>query len=259
MSKEQKKKSATVDVKPENKRITSKSDKNKKTVAPVSAPIIKENKKPSKKALKTTTKVKTDKVLTKEKIKTKEGSKEKKITSTKEKRKLGDKKAPSPVVEPKKKQKTNDKKSIPTIQKPKKKEHTKEVSKRLASNNKTKPDTFRFRAFYKRTEDKKSIEVKSKKIAGSITRLLNSRSFLKTIGIINPINTSEKESSKPVNSPVKFRYECNFEKKDTDFVIRGTGMDQKTLGNIIQAIQERFFEAERKGLCKYFVYVFNDC
>ena len=44
----------------------------------------------------------------------------------------------------------------------------------------------------------------------------------------------------------------------SSFVFTVVGMEEKTIGWFFEVIREIFFESEKKGLCKYFLYILGN-
>ena len=109
--------------------------------------------------------------------------------------------------------------------------------------------SFKFRVFFNKKDNEKSILQKNDKIIASLYTYLNHRKFSEYLMKIVDNTTDIK--------PIQLEVSTNFEDKATyfNFNIYSPNLNDTNLGPLIQNIQEKFFQAENAGLFKNFVYV----
>jgi hypothetical protein len=143
-----------------------------------------------------------------------------------------------------------------------KKNITPKINKRESPNAK-KEDTnisFGFKVFFKKTDDEKSIKEKSQKIEAYMNTYLGSQAFLKKYGLSNETNDTVKKGTKNT-LPVQLDIILSEENKEC--VLRfsfdptkntGTKISEKTIGSIVESVQDKLLHAEESGWCEGVVY-----
>jgi hypothetical protein len=143
-----------------------------------------------------------------------------------------------------------------------KKNITPKLNKRKSPNAK-KEDvniSFAFKMFFKKTDDEKSMKEKSQKISNYIHSYLGSQAFLKKYGLSNDANETVKKGTKNT-LPVHLDTILSIEKREC--VLRftanplkntGTTISEKTIGSIVESVQDKLFYAEESGWCEGVVY-----
>jgi hypothetical protein len=120
--------------------------------------------------------------------------------------------------------------------------------------------SFKFKVFFKKTDDMQGMREKSNKIASYMNAYLGSQAFKKKYGLLNATTTtSEKETKNP--SPILMDTILKEQDKECIFKFRvnllkntGARIGEKTIGSIVESVQDKLFHAENTGWCSGFVY-----
>jgi hypothetical protein len=143
-----------------------------------------------------------------------------------------------------------------------KKNITPKLNKRKSPNAKKEDAniSFAFKMFFKKTDDEKSMKEKSQKISNYIHSYLGSQAFLKKYGLLYEVSSTSKKGSKST-APVKLdtilsveNRECMLKFSVNPTKNTGTKIGEKTIGRIVESIQDKLLYAEESGWCEGVVY-----